>query len=250
MNFKEQLKLKNVADGTRAIKKVVLPAVNSPGRQQVDQPELAAQRARDGNPGRTEFVIGLRVTTPGEQELIAVRANEYAAERKIDPAFRNERNPVYSLGYSLNLLAVTCVDPDGDPKNPRSFWGDTIDEAIDTIRHCEHMSRDSLLYLAEQQDSWQDAVSPQAKTLSPDQLFALMEEVATSPDASPFLDLRPGMQWQLLRFINGLYLNLLTASSPSVSSSSEEPSSRERGPETGTESAPTSAGSEPGEATE
>lgn len=230
MNFQEQLKAKlklsNVAKGTRAIKKVLLPVVNTPGRMLVDQPELAAQREANGNPERDDFVIGLRALRPDEFETIVCRADQYASKHSVDPAFRNERNPIYSLGYTYNLLAITCVDPDGDPDDPAPFWGPRgdIDAAVETIRKCDHLSRDSLLYLAELQEAWQDQVSPQAKTLTPTQLYELMGEVAASTDASPFLALRPGMQWQLVRFINGLYLSLLTANSPSDSTSSESSS--------------------------
>jgi hypothetical protein len=224
MNFEQQLKAKNVVEGTRAIKRIVLPLVNSPGPLLTDQPELADQRARDGHPERIEVVVGIRALTPIESDEVDVGANEYAAERNVPESMRNGLNPTYSLGFNLHVLARACVDPDSDPKNPVPFFGapGDITGAIERILKSTHLSRDSIIYLAQHQESWQDQVSPQVTTMSPEKMWELMEEVAASTDLGPFLHLRLGMLQRFTQFLVGQLLISLARNLPSDSSSSDK----------------------------
>lgn len=216
------MKLKDVPlKGTRAITRVPLPLCNTPGSLLEDQPELAAQRAQDGDPDRSEVEVGIRALNPGEFATVIERAHEYATTRGI--TMLDERNPVYSLGYTLNLLALACVDPDSDPKDPDPFFGTrgNVQSAIDEMLASDHLTRDSLLYLSEHQEAWQDKVSPQATKIGAEKLWALAAEVAASNDARPFLALRPGMQWRLVHFLASQWLSLLSSNSPSGSDSAE-----------------------------
>lgn len=221
MNFQEQLKAANVAKGKRAITRVKLPVVNTPGPWLGDQPELAEQRAKDGVPERVSLTVGLRAATPGEFETVLERTLKYVLEKGMTAA--DPRSDMYSIRFNLNLLAITCVDPDADADDPRPFWGERgdIDGAIETMRTSDHLTRDSILYLAQHQEAWQDQVSPSALRLSSEQLWILMKEVAASTDISPFLELRVGMQWQLVRFLVSLLSTAQTDNSPTPSGSSE-----------------------------
>jgi hypothetical protein len=224
MKFEEQLKAKNVVQGTRAITRVTLPLVNSPGPLLVDQPELAEQRARDGHPERIEIVVGMRAITPLEQCEILVGANGYAEQHGVPLEQRNDLNPIYSLGYNLHLLAIACVDPDGDAKDPEPFFGarGNVQSAVEVMLRSPHLTRDSITFLAAHQEAWQDKVSPQAKTIPSDQLWEVMGEMAASTDLGPFLNMRPGMHLQLLRFSVSQLLSLLAQNKPSDSSSSDK----------------------------
>lgn len=195
----------------RAVKKIKLPLVNTPGPYQADLPELAEQRAKDGNPERAEVELGIRVLTAGEFETVLVRARDFAKRRDVEVI--DDRDPIYSLGYSLNLCAIACVDvapvgADGkpiafDPADPPPFFGKrgNIDSAIEEMCSSPCLTRDSILYLAEQQEAWQTEQAPQATRLGEEELWKLAGEVAASNDPSPFLRLRVGTQLQLLRFL-------------------------------------------------
>lgn len=219
MNFEQALKAANVAKGARAIKRVKLPLVNSPGPLLPDQPELAEQRARDGVPERSEIDVGVRAMRPSEFEQVIVGALEYAKARGVT---EEPLSPIYSLGYRYTLLAITLVDPDSDPKDPEPFFGKRGDvaSAIEAMRSSDHLTDDSLMFLAEHQDAWQQQVSPTANRLAPAQLWVLMKEVAASTDASPFLQLRVGMQWQFVQFLVSQLSIARTDSLPTPSDSS------------------------------
>ncbi len=76
-----KLKFGTAKKGTRAIKAVELPLVNSPGDYVADQPELAAQRAADGRPERQTVRLGIRALNPGEDGEVQDGALEYARKR-------------------------------------------------------------------------------------------------------------------------------------------------------------------------
>lgn len=237
MRFSQVQKLKfgNVAKGTRAAKPVVLPLVNTAGPYQSDPPEAAAQRAIDGHPERAEIRLGVRAITPGELATILERAAEYARARKAEI---DDRNSIYSLAYNLNLCAIACVDIDPvddagnpipfDPANAQPFFGTgDIDSAIREMLESAHLSPDTIQYLAAEQEAWQDEVSPLATKLSPEQLWKIIGEVASSSDASPFLKLRLGTLLQCMRL---LVSQLLSAQMDSSHSPSEQSESSSNGP--------------------
>ncbi len=225
MNFEEQvLRLGTVVGGTDIIREVELPLANSPGRLQPDQPELEA--ARGG--ARQTVRVGIRALTPGESEEVSAAAHREAVERGVsDP---DDRNPIYSQRYNLHLCARACVDPDSPPgTTPRPFFGANVDAAIEKMRTSTLLTRDSIIFLAEHQELWQDQVSPSVGTISDEKLYQSMGEVAASKDASPFFDLRPYTRFKLTQFSASLCLRLLARSSFSDSDSVESSSSGEVG---------------------
>lgn len=214
------MKFKDVAKGTRAITRVKLPLCNSPGPLLADQAELAAQRAVDGHEERSDVDVGIRALKPGEFRDVIERAQDYARSKGLEHF--DDRNPVYSLAYNLNLLALACVDPDSDPKDPEPFFGTRGDpeSAIAQILDSDHLTRDSILFLAEHQESWQDAVAPQATKIGPEQLWEVAGKLVAEGDGRTFLGLRPGAQLQCARFLASQCLSLLMPSSQSDSASS------------------------------
>ena len=224
-------KFSQVARGTRAIKPIKLPLVNTPGPYQPDLPELAAQRAKDGASERVEVDLGIRVLSPGEFDELLIRAREFAKQRNVETI--DDRDPIYSLGYSLHLCAIACVDINPvddqgkalpfDPADPPPFFGvkGNPDSAVEEMLKSPCLTRDSILYLAELQEAWQTEQAPQATRLGTEELWKLAGEVAASNDPSPFLRLRVGTQLQLLRFLVAHWWTAQSSSSSSDSTSAE-----------------------------
>lgn len=213
-------KLSDVMRGTRAITVVKLPLCNTPGRLLADQPELEAQRDRDGHPDRLEIDVGIRALTPGEFALVLERALTMAKARGVDEKHCDALNPIYSFAYNVNLIAIACVCADSDPADPEPFFGKKGDHesAVQEILSSEHLTRDSIAYLAEHQEAWQDAVAPQATKISAEGLWELVGSLVQG-DTRAFLELRPGMQLKLALFMAHQLLSSLMPSSQSGSDS-------------------------------
>lgn len=215
--------------GTRAIKRVPLPLVNVPSALLPDIPELAAQRGRDALPSVSAPDVGLRVLTGAEYVTIAEKALAFAKSRGSTKA--DGEDPVYNLGTAVYTLALACVDPDSDPRNPDPFFGEIgdIESAVQQILESPHLGRDGIFFLSEAHELWQDVCNPRALKLSPQAMYALVADIAQKSDVSGFLALRPGMQWNFTLFMASLLWNLLKDKSafsavwPDAISSSNQP---------------------------
>lgn len=223
------MKLKDIMGGTRAIKRVSLPLVNVPCSLLPDIPELAEQRAKDAQtaasagapevPAAVE--VGLRVLTGDEFLSVYEKARKMAEARGSTRA--DESDPVYNMAESVYICALACVDPDSDPHNPEPFFGQKgdVESGVKEILASIHIGRDGLIFLAEQQEHWQDVCNPQGLKMSPERMFTLVGEVAASDDAAPFLRLRPGMRWSFARFMALLVVSSQMDKSLSGSTSPE-----------------------------
>jgi hypothetical protein len=227
------VKLKDILQTPRAIHRVRLALLNVP-------PDPGPERVQAATPnGEAVFCVqshvdvGLRVLLGRETERVLECAQAYAERhkaRRADPG-----DPLYDYGLRLYTVALSAVDPDSDPKDPDPFFGTKgdLESAVEEILSSPFIGRDGVLYLSEQQEYWQDALNPSPLKVSPERLYELVVEVATSKDARPFWELRPGMQWVLARFMAGQLLSspdqrfFSGASSPESSSNSNEPNKPE-----------------------
>lgn len=211
------MKLSDIAAGTRAIRRVPLSLVNVSSPLVPEPQELAAQRAIDVSEGLPrEIEVGLRVLTGAETADVFSRARAYCLRNGLTEP--KESEPLYNLAVSVYKLALSCVDPDSDPKVPTLFFADdgrNVEQAAETIFTSPHVGRDGIAYLDEQQELWQDQCNPQALKVSSDQLFVMVEEVAR--DADFLRSLRPGLRVILAHFM----ANLLTNSPADKSHSGE-----------------------------
>src|SRR6478609_1913435 len=197
-------KLADIAVGVRAIKRIPLPLVNVPCSLLPDLPELMEQRKKDaeaaasqgalGVPATVE--VGLRVLTGDEALLIESLTNKMA-EAEGCKAFE-ETDAIFNMAKSLYTIAIACVDPDSDPKDPDPFFGprgkspkETAELCAEQIRKSPHIGRDGIIYLAEQQELWQDRCNPSALKMSEGELWALVGKVAAEQEPRTFLSLRP-----------------------------------------------------------
>lgn len=219
-------KFNDIAAGTRAIKRVDLPLVNVPCSLLPDIPELSEQRKLDAEaaasqgapvvPGSVE--VGLRVLT-GDEFILTEKLARKMAESNGCKSF-DESDSIFNMAKSLYTIAVACVDPDSDPKDPEPFFGkrganpaETAEACVKAIMSSVHIGRDGIVFLAEQHEHWQDLCNPAALKMSPQRMWDLVGEVAASSDARPFLLLRPGMRWSFARFMAALLASSSTGKS-------------------------------------
>lgn len=213
-------KLSDIAKGNRAIKKVALPLVNVPNFSNPDVPELVEQRERDrvaagenGVPAiPDEVFVGLRVLTLDELAIIYEKAGDFASKRGVKEP--NETDPIYSIGESIYLCAMACVDPDSDVKNPEPFFGTRgdLESAALELLSSPHIGRDGIAYLKETQEAWQDICNPRANKVPPSVFYEAIVSLADKdPDVAlrTFLGFRPAMLFRLLRTMAGLLVSLL-----------------------------------------
>lgn len=218
------------------------PLVNVPCHLLPDVPELAEQRARDAaKAGKPEaaaapdsVVVGLRVLTGQEILEIYDKAAQVALGRnqKADLS-----SPIYELAVSVYTLAASCVSADSDPERPVPFFGDSEEpgagvenweSAYSEILASNHLGRDGILFLSEQQAAWQDICNPQALKIGASRLWELAAEVAADDTGRPFFSLRPALQWSFTRFMAVQLLSLMSSlsqpGSDSLSDGTSEPS--------------------------
>lgn len=227
-------KLSDLFKGHRAIKRIPLPLVNVPSTFSPEVPEAIAQRESDramakasGEPAPDTIQVGLRVLTLEELATVLEKAGNFARERGVKEP--NNSDPIYNLGVSIYTCALACVDPDSDPKDPDPFFGkrgDVESAALELLKS-PHIGRDGIAYLAEQHETWQDYVNPQANKIHPKQMYDLVVALADKDESKglqSFLALRLGMRWRLMLFMASLLISLpqfksfFGASSPETSS--------------------------------
>ena len=206
------MKLKDIQQGTRAIRIVSLPLVNVRCELLPDLPELAEQRAKDAtdrgadvSAKQPEVKVGLRVLLGDEYATILERAVAFATARgSKDP---RPGDALYDYGEIIHRVALAAVDPDSDPKAPEPFFA-----SVEEILTSPHLGRDGIMLLAEQQETWQDLCSPQALSLNPGEMLDLIGKAAAASTPDFFERLRPGMRWILLRTMAALLSNSQTDS--------------------------------------
>jgi hypothetical protein len=193
----------------------VCPIVNGSVDAKADSPEAL-----------TQFVCGTRVLSVAEQETVYEKALE---RTKRLGGEEREDSALYNLSLQLYTIAASYVDPDSDPARPLLYFGDNIEDAAEKIAKSELLSRDTLAYLAEVHEVWQDQLNPQS---APKQSEMLQYIEAIAKDASYFLYLAPAARITLANTICNLYLNLLkdksTSGQPSNESSTNEQSAKVR----------------------
>lgn len=127
---------------------------------------------------------------------------------------------LYDYGKAVYTVAIACVDAESDPQNPRPFFGasdnPSIEECVADVLSHPNIGRDTILYLAECQDVWQDECSPQPGMgeKSPEEFYQLIGEVAAQGPLA-FLRLSAGTRLRFLLFTANLLLTLPTLSSHS-----------------------------------
>jgi hypothetical protein len=172
-------KFSNVLQGPRARKPIKLPL---PGAQ-VD-------------PETGEWIgptADLDVRPLREDEYTGVLKEALAFARKNGLTEPGEGDPLYEQGMMIHTLAVTCIDRESPKEDPQPFF----DGGWEQIFKSEVISPEVLHYLYNQQQLWQDEVSPLLKTMNQVEFIAAAIKVAGG-DQSFFVCTRPGMLWSFM----------------------------------------------------
>lgn len=167
-----------------------------------------------------KFAVGLTVVL--DWGPILKGATKYALE---NGGKAEDGSELYDYGKALYTLAQTCVDVESDPANPRPFFGEsdnpTLDERVSHICSHPNIGRDTVLFLAEAQDFWQDQCGCQGdgkRERTPEEYSAMLAEVAEEGPLA-YLRLSAGTRYKLVRFTANLLLTSLRYNETSGSTS-------------------------------
>lgn len=215
----------DIEEGTRAIKVIDLPLANVPGALQSDTPEQS--RERELNPKAYDAPkVGIRALLPSEREHVLELASKRA---KLKGGEAKEGDPLFDHALAIFTSAAACVDPETPPgKDAPLYFAPkndpfSVEAAAETLRRSRHMTDDIVYFLREQQEVWQDQISPQALTVAEDKVFESVREVAK--DADFLLRMRPAMRLHFTRLMASLLLDSLERRF--TSSTSETPPTSE-----------------------
>jgi hypothetical protein len=160
--------------------------------------------------------VAVRPLLDCDDDEIETNALAYAKARgAVDP---KAGNPLYDRGIALHTLLIACSDPDSPDDAPRPFF-----DSVEQIQR--GLDRDRIAWLIAAQQVWEDKCSPRQLSMTANEFIAHVMEVAVSEDERPFLRLRPGLQWILLRtlarqHVASLEPSLLSGSDSGSTSSS------------------------------
>jgi hypothetical protein len=182
-------------------------------RKTVTFPLLAAAVAEGTEP--RELAVDVIVLSGLEDADVMGKARAFAKERGVDDP--KDGNPIYDLALWAFTLAIACVDPESPETDPRPFF----DGGAEQILASNLLGRDTIAYLYEHQQQWQDEVSPRARTVGPEELLAHVLAVASAEDPTPFFRLAPALRWTLHRSMAALLVTLQMPRSPSGSASAD-----------------------------
>ncbi len=148
----------------------------------------------------------------GSAESVALAfASSYAISRGASEALAKEGNPLWDLGYMAKVVQLACFDPES-PEKMREKTFATVEDVLS-------LGRETIAFIFESQQHWQDQISPTRKRMTDSELFIEMRRQAEADDPGPFLRLAPGLRWTLHRFMARLLLSFLEEKSQGTSSS-------------------------------
>lgn len=164
-------------------------------------------------------LVGLRVLSGEDYAVILSSASQWTLEHngKSEPG-----NEIYDFAKAVYTIAVAAVDPDSDPSAPRPFFGasenPTVEERASDILKSELIGRDTILYLAEHQDVWQNECSPQPGlgTKTPEEWLSMVAGVVVEGPLA-FLRLSAASRLNFLLATANLLLSLPALKSTSGS---------------------------------
>lgn len=195
-------RLRSIVKGVRQIRLIDIPLKNMVGTE-----------------GVTSIPAALAVIDDWGEVIEAATKYTVAHGCKAEPG-----SEMYDYQKAVYTVAAAVVDAESDPANLRPFFGTTdnpsLEERAIDVRTNKMIGRDTILYLAECQDVWQDECSPQpgGGEKSPEEYYAMIAEVARD-GGLPFLKLSAGSRLKFLLFTANLLLSLPALNSTSGSTS-------------------------------
>ncbi|HEX2878835.1 MAG TPA: hypothetical protein VHO25_04795 [Polyangiaceae bacterium] len=183
----------DVKAGTRAIKPVKFRLANI-----APQPE-----ADPAAPDPSIAIVGLRVLTGAEQARVQQKAQEFATAHGVKEW--SDAHPLCCQGLHVHTLALACIDPDSDPKNPDLFFDGGADEILTST----HIGSDNIEFLYDMQRDWQTQCGLQSSEMSIGEVFEIVHQMAAGEADDPLALLRPGTRASFFRTLGSLCVTLL-----------------------------------------
>lgn len=195
----------HLTQGFRALKVIELPLATQPHGIQKDTPEQVEAR---GDSPVEKIMVGIRALNPEERSEVLSLAYSRAVSKGATGDV--EKSAAYQLELAVATVGIAAVDPSSDRRRPILFFGDTLAEAVETIRKSPLMTDDIVLYLRERQEAFQDEVSPQALTVRDNELYDIAKKAVDDEDFLHFF--RPGLLVKFSRTMAALVLSSLEGS--------------------------------------
>lgn len=164
--------------------------------------------------------VALVPLSMGDEVEIARKAREFAA----DPAMK-DGDAVYDYGVAVHTLLLAARDTE---KIEEHFFA--------SVAELMSLPREFVIFLHEQQQHHQDALSPWTSKMSMEEMFVGLHKLAAGGSEGDlfFIQQRPGMRLTFTRFLASLCKSLLEPSSPDGSPSepitSPSPTNTEKKP--------------------
>lgn len=156
------MKFTNVLKGTSAEETVEVPGYTTP----------------EGKP----FTLIFRPLTGLEHEAAYADARKRAIEKGVENPSIGD--PIYDLALMAFILAAGCVDPDSPPTARTLSFASGVEVLT-------NMHPETIVYLHEHHERWQDECSPYAHKLDGEALLAKVREVAGPDGPASFMRLSP-----------------------------------------------------------
>lgn len=159
------MKFSSVVKGTRAERPIAVPGF-------------------EGDEGKP-FIVIMRPLTGLEYESACTDARARAVEKGVANPVVGD--PIYDLALQAFVLAKGCVDPDS-PENARSA------SFVDGVQILKEMHPETIVYLHEHHETFQDACSPFVNNIGTDEMMKRLEEVAGPTGLTTFMRFSQSMR--------------------------------------------------------
>jgi hypothetical protein len=199
-------RLRSILKGTRQRRAVPIPLKNM----------------AEGSPD--SMTADLRVLGGDDYAEILRYATKFAVDRGGEAKDGNE---LYDFGKSVAIVATAYVDSDSPIDNPSPFFGTsehpTLEERASDVLSHPNIGRDTILFLAENSDLYQDECSPQGGRgeLSPEDYYKMIAGVAAEGPLAA-LRLGPATRLKFILFMANLLRELSLHSSTSGPTATSE----------------------------
>lgn len=133
--------------------------------------------------GGQAIPVDVRPITAAEEVAALAQARSLAIKQGVEDP--REGNSIYDLLVMASVVLIGCVDHDSPQDKPEPF--------CESIEQVLSLGRDSVVYLYEAQEAWQEKTSPRRRKLSPEEYLALVVQLAASDEEDDALD--PFARW-------------------------------------------------------
>jgi hypothetical protein len=124
--------------------------------------------------------------TGAEESRVLVFALEYAKAKGAEP---KEGEPLFDLAVMVKTIELGILDPDSPPTARTPFADGGPDQVL------ELLGRETIAFLYEAQQQWQDMCSPSVRRVKAEELIEHIIALAEADDDLPFVRLSPGLRW-------------------------------------------------------